>query len=166
MSCSYGTQFTDEGGKGQNVPVFDIGTMYQPRDPQDMLVRNARFGTGLAERFASVKNDSQSLSVPKHAVVLMRRHGYTTHGVDIETAVYRGIYTKVNAGVQTNAMAIRSVFAQSFGPLNMPRETGPFEFLSKEMSEGCLKMNEGTQDKPWRLWVAEVEKLPLYTNNG
>jgi hypothetical protein len=96
----------------------------------------------------------------------MRRHGYTTHGVDIETAVYRAIYTKINAGVQTNGMAIRSAFTQSLGPSNMPQETGPFEPLSKEMSEGCLKMNEGTQDKPWRLWVAEVEKLPLYINNG
>jgi ribulose-5-phosphate 4-epimerase/fuculose-1-phosphate aldolase len=140
--------------------------MYQPGDQQDMLVRNARFGTGLAETFARVQNDSQAESVPEHAVVLMRQHGYTTHGVDIETAVYRAIYTKINAGVLTNAMAIRSVFAQSLGPSNMPQATGLFEPLSKEMCEGCLKMNEGTQDKPWRLWVAEVEKLPLYTNNG
>ena len=159
-------QFTDESDKGQNVPVFDIGTMYQPGDPQDMLVRNARFGTGLAETFAGVQNDPQAVSKPEHAVVLMRRHGYTTHGVDIETAVYRAIYTKVNAGVQTNAMAIRSAFVQSLGPSNLPRETGLFEPLSKEMCEGCLKMNEGTQDKPWRLWVAEVEKLSLYINNG
>src|SRR5215469_8872019 len=140
--------------------------MYQPGDQQDMLVRNTRFGTSLAEKFARVQNNSQAESMPEHAVVLMRRHGYTTHGVDIETAVYRAIYTKINAGVQTNAMAIRSAFAQSLGPSNMPRETGLFEPLSKEMCEGCLKMNEGTQDKPWRLWVTEVEKLPLYTNNG
>lgn len=158
-------QFPDEA-KGQNVPVFDIGTMYQPGDQQDMLVRNARFGTGLAQTFAQVQNDAQTASSPEYAVVLMRRHGYTTHGVDIETAVYRAIYTKVNAGVQTNAMAIRSALAQPLESSNLPRETGPFESLSKEMCEGCLKMNEGTQDKPWRLWVAEVEKLPLYVNDG
>jgi len=162
MGCGLLTR----ANKGQNVPVFDIGTMYQPGDQQDMLVRNARFGKGLAETFARVQNDSQTVSSPEYAVVLMRRHGYATHGVDIETAVYRAIYTKVNAGVQTNAMAIRSAFAQSLESSNLPRETGPFEPLSKEMCEGCLKMNEGTQDKPWRLWVAEVEKLPLYVNDG
>jgi len=140
--------------------------MYKPGDQQDMLVRNSRFGTGLAETFTGVENRSQAENVPEHAVVLMRRHGFTTHGVDIETAVYRAIYTKINAAVQTNAMAIRSAFTQSLGPSNMPQETCLFEPLSKEMCEGCLKMNEGTQDKPWRLWVAEVEKLSLYNNNG
>src|SRR5579871_2390076 len=119
-------QLTDESNKGQKVPVFDIGMMYQPEDSQDMLVRNARFGTGLAETFSRVQNDSQAVSAPEHTVVLMRRHGYTTHGIDIETAVYRAIYTKVNAGVQTNAMMIRSVFGQSLGSSNLPREIGQF----------------------------------------
>jgi hypothetical protein len=29
-----------------------------------------------------------------------------------------------------------------------------------------LKMNEGTQDKPWALWVKEVESTGLYVNKG
>jgi len=93
----------------------------------------------------------------------MRRHGYTTHGKDIETAVYRAIYTKVNAGVQTNAMMLRSALP-SFAPTVQAKFD--FEPLTDDMCNGCLKMNEGTQDKPWKLWAADVEKSPLYSNRG
>ncbi|KAK0742743.1 hypothetical protein B0T18DRAFT_467392 [Schizothecium vesticola] len=90
----------------------------------------------------------------------MRRHGYTTHGKDIETAVYRAVYTKVNAGVQTNAMLLRSALP--------PGIEAKFELvpLTGDMCHGCLKMNEGTPGKLWKLWAAEVEKLSLYINRG
>ncbi len=148
--------------------MFDIGKLYSPPGHQDLLVRDSRLGSGLAAEFRASKEDSsagntgESLS-PDHAVVLMRRHGYTTHGKDIETAVYRAIYTKVNASVQTNAMLLRSAMP-SFGP-NMDAKFD-LEPLTDDMCRGCLKMNEGTQDKPWRLWAAEVEKSSLYVNRG
>lgn len=126
-----------------------------------MLVRNAKFGTALAKSFSKQPYlDSPTLD---HNVVLMRRHGFTTHGVDIETAVYRGIYTKTNAGAQTNTILIRNAFDQQ--PFGNQR-SGSFEVMSEAMLEGCQKMNEGTQDKPWALWVAEVENNSLYQNNG
>jgi len=149
------------GFLGTDVPVFDIGKMYQARDQQDLLVRNAHLGTGLAENF--LKNPNSDATSPDHAVVLMRRHGYTTHGRDIESAVYRAIYTKINAGIQTNATMIRHAFLQA-GP--SAQSKFEFEPLTEEMCNGCTKMNEGTQDKPWKLWVAEVEKSPLYINRG
>lgn len=143
------------------MPVFDIADFYSPGEQQDLLVRNSHLGAALASKFAAhVESTAMPNSTPDHTVVLMRRHGYTTHGRDIETAVYRAIYTKVNAGVQTNAMLLRS---------SMPSGVEPnFELdsLSDEMCSGCLKMNEGTQDKPWRLWAAEVEKSSLYINRG
>ena len=149
----------DRSLPGNRVPVFDIGKIYEAGDQQDMLVRDARIGTALASKFAD--KDPQPAS-PEHAVVLMRRHGYTTHGFDIETAVYRAIYTKINAGVQTNSALLRNAF-----PQGSAFETGfEFEPLTDAMVEGCKKMNTGTQDKPWRLWVAEVEKSPLYINRG
>jgi ribulose-5-phosphate 4-epimerase/fuculose-1-phosphate aldolase len=148
---------------GADVPVFDIASEYKSGDQQDLLVRNAQYGTALAAKFKDSLDSTQT--VPQHTVVLMRRHGYTTHGRDIETAVYRAIYTKTNAAIQTNAMSIRSAFAQS-GLKGKAAEKFEFEPLTAEMCEGCTKMNEGTQDKPWRLWVAEVEKSALYINRG
>jgi len=143
--------------EGNDVPVFDIGIVYSAGEQQDLLVRDPRLGSALASKF--LKGDTD-LPYPEHSVVLMRRHGYTTHGKDIETAVYRAIYTKVNAGVQTNAMMLRSAMP--------PAMAAKFELepLTDDMCQGCIKMNEGTQDKPWKLWAAEVEKSSLYINRG
>jgi ribulose-5-phosphate 4-epimerase/fuculose-1-phosphate aldolase len=126
-----------------------------------MLVNNVRFGAALASEF-STNTESEAGSSPDHNVVLMRRHGYTTHGRDIETAVYRAIYTKVNAGVQTSSTLLRYSFPQ-VSKLETKFELEP---LTKEQCVGCQTMNEGTQDKPWQLWVQEVEKSALYTNRG
>lgn len=144
------------------MPVFDIAEEYRKGDQQDLLIRNAQYGTALASKFQSLESGS---TTPEHTVVLMRRHGYTTHGRDIESAVYRSIYTKTNAAIQTNAMGIRSAFANSGLKADFD-EKFDFEPLTKEMCDGCTKMNEGTQDKPWRLWEAEVEKSALYINRG
>jgi ribulose-5-phosphate 4-epimerase/fuculose-1-phosphate aldolase len=65
--------------------------MYEVGEQQDMLVRNARFGTGLATAFLKNPDLKVEAPIPDHAVVLMRRHGYTALGRDIETAVYRAV---------------------------------------------------------------------------
>jgi ribulose-5-phosphate 4-epimerase/fuculose-1-phosphate aldolase len=128
-----------------------------------MLVRNGRLGTALAKHFVSrgffeslFSSETLDPRVPKHNVVLMSRHGYTTHGRDIETAVYRAIYTKINAEAQTKAITLQRAFDQ----------TAALSPMSAAMCQGCLKMNEGTQDKPWLLWKKEVETSPLYVNKG
>ncbi|KAK1750074.1 Adducin-related protein 2 [Echria macrotheca] len=151
------------GFLGNDVPIFDAGAVYSPGEQQDLLVRDSRLGTALASRFTLAEDDRAPAAQPDHNVVLMRRHGYTTHGRDIETAVYRAIYTKVNASVQTNSMLLRSAMP-SLGPAAQAKFD--FEPLTDEMCKGCLKMNEGTQDKPWKLWAAEVEKSSLYINRG
>jgi ribulose-5-phosphate 4-epimerase/fuculose-1-phosphate aldolase len=148
---------------GENVPVFDIAPLYKPGEQQDMLVNNTRFGEALASEFVDRAAPASGKDLtPAHNVVLMRRHGYTTHGTDIETAVYRAIYTKINAGVQTSATNIR----HNFPHISNLQHKFDFEPLTAEQCRGCIIMNEGTQDKPWRLWVQEVEKSHLYTNNG
>ncbi|ETS82032.1 hypothetical protein PFICI_07034 [Pestalotiopsis fici W106-1] len=149
------------GFLGSEVPVFDVGQIYQPGDQQDMLIRNTRLGTALAKYFS--RNPHQEAPSLDHTVVLMKRHGYTTHGVDIETAVYRAIYTKINAGVQSNALLIGNVRNSEHpgsSPSALPKP------MSQKMLEDCETMNEGTQDKPWALWVAEVENNSLYVNKG
>ncbi|KAM7194534.1 Adducin-related protein 2 [Naviculisporaceae sp. PSN 640] len=152
------------GFLGTEVPVFDIATLYAPGEHQDLLVRDSRLGAALASKFVRVEDgghdSSRSRHAPDHSVALMRRHGYTTHGRDIETAVYRAIYTKVNARIQTDAMTLRSAIPAGMSP------KFELEPLTDEMCRGCAKMNEGTQDKPWKLWAAEVENSSLYINRG
>jgi ribulose-5-phosphate 4-epimerase/fuculose-1-phosphate aldolase len=150
---------------GTEVPMFDIAKFYEGEDRKDMLVRNERLGTALAQSFLD-KDDSRS-KLPAHKVVLMKRHGFTTWGSQLEGAVYRAIYTKINASIQAQAMTLRRNF---HGPnLGSTSEDGGetlAEALTEEMCRDCEKMNEGTMDKPWKLWVLEVEKSGLYTNNG
>lgn len=158
------------GFLGGQVPVWDISPLYEDKDRQDMLVNNPRLGASLAEAFSSISStkektppsdateNSDSVGT-KRNVVLMKRHGYTTHGKDIPTAVYRTIYTLINAGIQTNAMNIANARfspdqAKSMGTLGM----------SERHSHDCQIMTEATQDKSWRLWCHEVEVNPLYRN--
>lgn len=148
------------GFLGQDVPVFDIDPLYEVGERHDMLVKNSRMGNALASQFS--KDPEFDKPALDYNVALMRRHGYTTHGVDIETAVYRAIYTKINAGVQTNSMLLR----QAFNATSKVAEKFDFDPLTPEQCEGCIIMNEGTQDKPWKLWVQEVEASNLYVNRG
>ena len=140
----------------QGVKVFDIDTLYREGEQRDMLVNNPRFGAALAEDFVS---QGSNAGRPEENVVLMRRHGFTCVGRDIVTAVYRGIYTRINAEAQTKAMTI----AKS-GEVEGQAEGG-FQALTEEQVAGCKVMAEKFQSKPWRLWVREVERLPLYEND-
>ncbi|KAI1323137.1 class II aldolase and Adducin N-terminal domain-containing protein [Xylariaceae sp. FL0255] len=136
------------GFLGGDVKVWDITPEYQEPYQQDMLVNNEALGASLAEAFSNSGKLDET-------VVLMKRHGYTTFGPDIETAVYRAIYTLINAGVQTRALTI-----QNGAGITASKVTG----LNARQAQDCRKMTEATQDKAWRLWTREVERNPLYTN--
>jgi ribulose-5-phosphate 4-epimerase/fuculose-1-phosphate aldolase len=126
-----------------------------------MLINTPFFGSSLASKFS---NDTSSNSTtPSNTVVLMRRHGFTTWGPDIKTAVYRAVYTRENAAVQANAMALDTAFEQSGLTMEANFEFGP---LTEQEAKDCKIMNEGTQDRPWAMWVKEVERNPLYDNTG
>ncbi|OAP61572.1 hypothetical protein AYL99_03775 [Fonsecaea erecta] len=150
------------GSRG--VKVFDIDPLYHAGEQRDMLVNNARFGAALAEQFVSAP-DMQS---PEEAVVLMRRHGFTCVGRDLVTAVYRAIYTRINAEAQTKAMAVANhapggLLGLGLGHGAATGDVG-FQALTDDQSLGCATMNEAFQDKPWKLWVRVVESSPLYRN--
>ena len=144
------------GFLGTKVPVWDIVPLYDDNSQQDMLVNSERLGASLAGTFSS----SAKSAVPEKNVVLMKRHGYTTHGKDIPTAVYRTIYTLVNAGIQTNATLVQAA-AKAGGLVDNASVQG----LSDRHAKDCQKMTEATQDKSWRLWVREVESSPVYRNS-
>ena len=137
------------------MPVFDIVPLYSSSDQQDMLVNNQKFGAGLASHFAN----SDSSAKPDHSVVLMRKHGFTTHAQSIETAVYRAIYTKINAKAQTDSLALLK-YSEGAG---LMFDAGNLS-MTEDECEGCSKMNEQFQEKPWKFWVKEVENRGMYVN--
>ena len=148
------------------APVWDIAKCYTLSDDQDLLVKSSILGSSLAAAFAREPHKRQKL--PDHTVVLLRRHGFNTWGSDIETAIYRTLYTMANAKAQYEAMTLKSAISTA-------RDTGSSYstdlnqqiaadglVLSGKMAEDARAMNERTQDKSWPLWVREVEAHPLY----
>lgn len=151
--------------------MYDIIPLYREGDQQDLLVNNERVGSALAAHFsAAYPASSTEKKEHDHNVVLMANHGFTTLGTSVTQAVYRAVYTHMNAGIQSQALAIKSASqnAQSGKALNPKAERGEWglddmRFLdTAELKDGCVKMNDASQHRPWEMWVREVEVNPLY----
>ena len=161
------------GFLGIDVPVWDIENVYNDTDVHDLLVRNVQQGASLAEAFATSENSS---TIPHRKVVLMRQHGFTTWGTTIEEAVFRAVFTTVNAQVQTNSMLLRNAFsglaAQDIDLAAWGVGDGDQMFrndfvpLTQQQAQDTDVSIGATSARPWELWVAEVEASPLYVNNG
>lgn len=127
-------------------------------DVPDMLVRNARLGEPLAACF-----DSGAV------VALMRGHGMTVIGAGVEEVVSRCVYTMKNAGIQTAALTMQSAFAaQSSGGGGGGGASAPqgLKFLEGGELEATAQMVTATAQRPWKLWVREVEASGLYLNSA
>jgi ribulose-5-phosphate 4-epimerase/fuculose-1-phosphate aldolase len=103
------------------VPVFDIR---KEKEENDLLIRDRLLGRALAH------------SLGKCACVLMRGHGMTVVGDSVAEAVFRSIYTEMNARLQIQA-----------GQLE-----GPIAFLSEEEGRRSAASNRSTLERPWELW--------------
>ena len=103
------------------APVWDIRKV---RDDNDILVRDRPLGASLAETLASGN------------CVLMRGHGMTVIGENIQEAVFRAIYTEMNARLQLAAETLE----------------GPIQFLSDTEGKRSSAANRGTLERPWELW--------------
>ena len=68
-----------------------------PAVKTDLLIRNAELGDALAKTVGSA------------AVVLMRGHGSTVVGSSLPVAVYRAIYTEVNAKARSQPLNMGEV---------------------------------------------------------
>jgi hypothetical protein len=151
-----------------------VETSYNATEPHDMLIRTAKLGQALAETFLTVGNASANPPVtePDYTVVLMRRHGFTTAAADIQTAVFQAVFTQANAKVQTTAALMRGAF-QSLSANEARAWTGTsdgsalsaFEPLTAREAKDCEVSIVATSDRPWGLWLKEVENDSLYTNN-
>ncbi len=103
------------------APVFDIRKV---REENDLLIRDRPLGQALAD------------SLGKCNCVLMRGHGMTVIGDSVPEAVFRAIYTEMNARLQLQAAQLE----------------GPIEFLSDEEGRRSTVSNRGTIERPWELW--------------
>jgi len=107
---------------GGGVPVFDIKTA--AGGPTDMLVRNAALGRALAQTLGG------------RPVALMRGHGAVVVGPNVQLAVFRSVYTEMNARLQAQAMALG----------------GPVTYLDDEEARRATDSVGGTVVRPWELW--------------
>jgi ribulose-5-phosphate 4-epimerase/fuculose-1-phosphate aldolase len=103
------------------APVWDIRKV---RADNDLLVRDRTLGKSLANELG------------KFNCVLMRGHGMTVIGDSVPEAVFRAIYTEMNARLQLQATQLE----------------GPIEFLSDEEGRRSTVANRGTLERPWELW--------------
>ena len=103
------------------TPVFEIRKV---REQNDLLIRDRPLGKALAGTLAGCN------------CVLMRGHGMTVIGDSVPEAVFRAIYTEMNARLQLQAMQLE----------------GPIEFLSDEEGRRSSAANRGTLERPWELW--------------
>jgi ribulose-5-phosphate 4-epimerase/fuculose-1-phosphate aldolase len=98
-------------------------------DASDLLVRNCALGAALAKTLATAN------------VVLMRGHGSTVVGPTLKHAVYRAIYTEVNARLLSEALRL-----------------GDVDYLSSGEARATMETNEGQLERPWALWKAAAQR--------
>lgn len=107
------------------APVWDIRRV---REENDVLVRDRPLGNALAGALGNC------------TCVLMRGHGMTVVGDSVQEAVFRAIYTEMNARLQIQAQHLE----------------GPIQFLSEEEGKRSTVSNRGTIERPWELWKKEA----------
>jgi len=111
---------------GEGVPVFEIRDAAGP--DTDMLITNPVLGNALAQTLGT------------HSVVLMRGHGSTTVGRNIREAVFRAVYTEINAGIQAAAARL-----------------GSFTALTAREAERSAAVNASQVDRAWEFWAREAD---------
>jgi ribulose-5-phosphate 4-epimerase/fuculose-1-phosphate aldolase len=109
------------GFLGEGPPVFEIRDA--AGDASDLLIRDRALGTALAQALGA------------HRVVLMRGHGSTVVGESIPVAVYRAVYTEVNAKLLLQALPL-----------------GEVTTLSPAEADAARISTEGQVERPWQLW--------------
>jgi len=107
---------------GGGVPVWDI--KQAAGGPTDMLVRDAALGRALAQALGA------------RPVALMRGHGAVVVGPSVQMAVFRSVYTEMNAKLQAQAMALG----------------GPVTYLDPDEARRAEQNVGGTIGRPWELW--------------
>jgi HCOMODA/2-hydroxy-3-carboxy-muconic semialdehyde decarboxylase len=123
QACFHNAAFLAAG-----VPVFDISQKF---GPTDMLVSDNEKGVALAECLAD------------KPVALMRAHGSVACGPTLESAVFRAVYTEVNARIQHWALALAE-------------DGETLRVLNQEEGKLADGPNQTAGLRAWDLWRTEI----------
>jgi ribulose-5-phosphate 4-epimerase/fuculose-1-phosphate aldolase len=115
------------GFLGAGAPVFEIRDAGGPAT--DMLIRNPTLGAALAQTLGDAP------------VALMRGHGNVVVGRSIREAVFRAVYTEVNARLASEALRLGG---------------GQVAFLNEEEAKAAAETNSAQIGRPWELWKAKA----------
>jgi ribulose-5-phosphate 4-epimerase/fuculose-1-phosphate aldolase len=110
----------------EGVPVFDIREKF---GATDMLVSDQAKGRELARVLGA------------RPVALMRAHGSVAVGPSLKHAVFRAVYTEVNARLQIQATILG----------------GPIAALDAEEGRLADVVNQGAGMRAWDLWRSQVK---------
>jgi HCOMODA/2-hydroxy-3-carboxy-muconic semialdehyde decarboxylase len=113
------------GFLGEGAPVFEIRDAAGPAS--DMLIRDRALGAALARSLGGA------------AVALMRGHGAVAVGASIRHAVFRAIYTEVNARIAADALRL-----------------GPVTWLTPQEAANVAAANDGQLGRAWDLWARDA----------
>jgi ribulose-5-phosphate 4-epimerase/fuculose-1-phosphate aldolase len=110
------------------TPVFEIRAV--AGDDNHILVNTREFGAGLAKVLGNAP------------VVLLRGHGDAVVGGNVKKAVYRAIYTQLNAQIQAAALQVGQ---------------GDVVYLNPMEAANVDVINEGGGvERSWQIWAARA----------
>jgi len=112
------------GFLGEGVPVFEIRDAAGPGS--DLLIRSGDLGAALAACLGS------------SSIVLMRGHGATIAGSSLKQAVFRAVYTQINAELQLQAKLL-----------------GAATFLNAREAAATSISVGGQIDRAWDMWARQ-----------
>ncbi|MCP5143976.1 MAG: class II aldolase/adducin family protein [Gammaproteobacteria bacterium] len=110
------------GFLGEGTPLFEIRKV--AGDATNLLISSRELGKALAETLADA------------GVVLMRGHGTTAVGASVQQAVYRAVYSEINARVQLSA-----------------QQMGVPEFLTPAEAKACEGTSSLQVERTWAYWL-------------
>jgi HCOMODA/2-hydroxy-3-carboxy-muconic semialdehyde decarboxylase len=109
------------------APIFDTQEGF---GDTDMLIRDNKLGDALAKVLGN------------SGIALIRGHGFVAVADSTQVAVYRAIYTQLNARVQAEGMKL-----------------GTIKFLTAGEAVKAQAITEATVGRPWELWKSQVGKI-------
>lgn len=113
------------------VPVFDIRAKF---GTTDIVINTLERGAALAEALADT------------SVLLLRAHGFVAVGPSVQAAVFRAVFTEINARVQLQAALLG----------------GPIAALDAEEGRKADAINLATLGRSWELWKSRVPSSPTF----
>jgi ribulose-5-phosphate 4-epimerase/fuculose-1-phosphate aldolase len=119
--------FHNAGFLAEGVSVFDIREKF---GATDMLVSNGEKGVALAQVMG------------RKDIVLMRAHGSVACGPNLQSAVFRAVYTEVNARIQHWTTALAG--------------GGPIAAVDPEEGRLTDVVNRTAGMRAWDLWRSQV----------